>query len=80
MSKDGLLPDDVTESMIPGNRPGDNHSDECPMHEDADKTYSECGGINECRCPGFLLAVSECRIVEPDCQCGEDFLKLLMFP
>lgn len=42
MSRDGYLPDDVTESMIPGNRPGDEHDKACPQHEDAPE-LCECG-------------------------------------
>lgn len=54
MSKDGYLPDDVTEDMIPGNRPGDDHDEACPHHQDYD--HAECcdgenvGAKHDCAC------------------------------
>ncbi len=71
MSKDGFLPDDVSEDMIPGNRPGDNHHEYCPLHEDAPELCvcgCEMDGHEDpcqmqCGCEGKKLDK------EPECVC-----------
>ena len=73
MSADGMLPDDVTEDMVPGNRPGDQHDKACKQHEDAERTWSECGGIGECLCKSKIIAreITNCREIEPACTCAD---------
>ena len=69
MSKDGYLPDGVSEKDLPGEREG--HYKACPVHEDADQQYSECGGVNECFCSETDKAINECHVLELDCECDE---------
>ncbi len=71
MSKDGRLPDNVTEDMIPGNRPCDNHHECCPLHDDAPELCvcgCEMDGHEDpcqmqCGCEGKKLDKS------PECAC-----------
>ncbi len=69
MSRDGYLPDGVTEDMLPGNRPEDQHEPGCGQHEDADEVF-ECGGHNEHIC-GLIQRAVGCKQVVPDCICAD---------
>jgi hypothetical protein len=57
------MPDGVSESMIPGNRPGDDHNSDCPSHDDnRDTAPCRCGLGKDC----------DCAHPEPECTCGDD--------
>ena len=45
------------------------HIDSCPANDDAEQTYSECGGIGECICTTIEKAVNECVPLEGECIC-----------
>lgn len=70
MSADGMLPDDVRECDVPGNRPGDEHNPACPCHEDVPRAF-QCGGLEEHFCSLVEREINGCEYVEPDCRCSD---------
>lgn len=71
MSRDGYLPDGVEDWHIPGNRPQDQHFDECPCADDGPE-YCVCGcpiaghDLKDCgRCEGVKIDDN------PDCICHD---------
>ena len=70
MSRDGLLPDDVTEDMVPGNRPEDRECElPCPCAPDAPERCT-CGELwdpenhREAKCEGDYMPDDD-----PQCTC-----------
>ena len=62
----------MTEDMIPGNRPGDEHFKACPCHEDAPEAWDVHGWlVTECICSTIKAELAADR-AEFKRDCWED--------
>jgi hypothetical protein len=75
MSRDGYLPDNVSEADIDALYGGDHHPS-CPAGEDGQQIFSVCDGEGECVCSWWDKIVSwfygdKCEGEDQECECAD---------